>query len=293
MSDDSTTQCLLFPGIFRKPVVAHFDQREGSSDGGALLLKAADRHYDLVAGLASCLRDDRQAGKVDHSLRELVAQRVFSIACGYPDANDSARLSEDPIHKLLLDRDPIEGRDLASQPTLSRFENGVRVKELYRSGEFLAESVIRRHAKRLRHRTYRVTIDLDPTDDPTHGAQQLSFFNGHYDTWCYLPVMGFVSFNDEADHILRRGVTAWQRDRSGGSSCHPAAFAEDDSSPTSWSTDSGTPGWRVRASCRAGVFGCPAPPRICCRDGQECGVEARRRNRNAASAPALAAQRSR
>src|SRR2546423_14206749 len=73
MSDDSTTQRLLFPGIFHKPVIARFDQREGSSDGGALLLKAADRHYGLVAGLSSCLRDDRQAGKVDHSLRELVA----------------------------------------------------------------------------------------------------------------------------------------------------------------------------------------------------------------------------
>jgi DDE family transposase len=206
MSDDSTTQCLLFPGIFRKPVVAQFDQREGSSDGGALLLKAADRHYGLVAGLASCLRDERQASKVDHSLRELVGQRVFSIACGYPDANDSARLSEDPIHKLLLDRDPIEGRDLASQPTLSRFENRVGVKELYRLGEFLAESVIRRHAKRLRHRANRVTIDLDPTDDPTHGAQQLSFFNGHYDSWCYLPVMGFVSFNDEAEQYLCAAV---------------------------------------------------------------------------------------
>ena len=206
MSEDSTTQCLLFPGIFRKPVVAQFDQREGSSDGGALLLKAADRHYGFMAGLASCLRDERQAGKVDHSLRELVAQRVFSIACGYPDANDSARLSEDPIHKLLVDRDPIEGRDLASQPTLSRFENGVGVKELYRVGEFLAESVLRRHAKRLRHRAYRVTIDLDPTDDPTHGAQQLSFFNGHYDTWCYLPVMGFVSFNDEAEQYLCAAV---------------------------------------------------------------------------------------
>jgi hypothetical protein len=128
------------------------------------------------------------------------------MACGYPDANDSARLSEDPIHKLLLDRDPIEGRDLASQSTLSRFENGVGVKALYRAGEFLAESVIRRHAKRLRHRAYRVTIDLDPTDDPTHGAQQLSFFNGYYDTWCYLPVMGFVSFNDEAEQYLCAAV---------------------------------------------------------------------------------------
>src|SRR6202023_2999055 len=206
MYDDSTTQCLFFAGIFRKPVVAQFDQREGSSDGGGLQLKAADRQYGLVAGRSSCRRDDRQAVKVDHSMRELVAQRVFSIACGYADANDSARLSEDPIHKLLLDRDPIEGRDLASQPTLSRFENGVGVKELYRSGEFLAESVIRRHAKRLRHRTYRVTIDLDPTDDPTHGAQQLSFFNGHYDSWCYLPVMGFISFNEEAEQYLCAAV---------------------------------------------------------------------------------------
>ena len=206
MSDDNTTQCLLFPEIFRKPIVAQFDQREGSSDGGALLLKAADRRYGLVDELCACLLDQRQAGKVDHSLHELLAQRVFSIACGYPDANDSARLSSDPIHKLLLDRDPAEGQDLASQPTLSRFENGVGVKELYRMSEALARSVIRRHAKRLRHRAYRVTLDLDPTDDPTHGAQQLSFFNGYYDSWCYLPVMGFVSFNEEAEQYLCAAV---------------------------------------------------------------------------------------
>ena len=110
----------LFPEIFREPVVAQFDQREGSSDGGALLLKAAYRHYGLVEELSACLRDQRQAGKVDHTLQELVAQRVFSIACGYPDANDSERLGGDPIHKLLVDRDPIEGHDLASQPTRSR-----------------------------------------------------------------------------------------------------------------------------------------------------------------------------
>src|ERR1700674_3766069 len=202
MSDDSTTQCLLFPGIFRKPVVAQFDQREGSSDGGALLLKAADGHYRLVEELTACLQDQRQAGKVDHTLRDLVAQRVFSIACGYPDGNDSARLGSDPIQKLLLGRDPLEGLDLASQPTVSRFENAVGVKELYRMGETLARSVIRRHAKRLRRRVYRVTIDLDPTDDPTHGAQQLTFFNGHYDSWCYLPVAGFVTFNHEPEQYL-------------------------------------------------------------------------------------------
>jgi len=204
--DDSTTQCLLFPEIVSKPVVARFDQRQGSSDGGAILLKAADRQYGLTACLASCLQDERQPGKIDHSLEELLAQRVFAIACGYPDANDAARLAADPIHKLLLDRDPIAGTDLASQPTLSRFENAVGPKELYRLSEALAASVIRRHAQRLRGRVRRVTLDLDPTDDPTHGAQQLSFFNGHYDTWCYLPVMGFVSFNDEAEQYLCAAV---------------------------------------------------------------------------------------
>lgn len=206
MSDDSTTQCLLFPGIFCKPVVARFDQRQGSSDGGALLLKAADRRYGLIISLADCLKDERQTGKINHTLEDLLAQRVFGIACGYADTNDAARLAADPIYKLLMGRDPIAGHDLASQPTLSRLENAVDTKELYRMGEVLAVSVVQRHAQRLRHRVSRVTIDLDPTDDPTHGAQQLSFFNGHYDTWCYLPVMGFVSFNDEAEQYLCAAV---------------------------------------------------------------------------------------
>ena len=186
--------------------MVQFDQRQGSSDGGAVLLKAADRRYGLTEALAGCLQDKRQAGKVDHSLHELLAQRVFAIACGYPDANDSARLASDPIHKMLLDRDPIAGRDLASQPTLSRFENAVGAKQLYAMAEMLALRVIERHAERVRGRIHRVTIDLDPTADPTHGAQQLSFFNGHYDTWCYLPVLGFLSFNDEPEQYLCTAV---------------------------------------------------------------------------------------
>jgi len=197
---------LLFPDIIPKPVVAQFDQRQGSSDGGALLLKAADRRYGLIACLASCLQDERQPGKIDHTLEELLAQRVFAIACGYPDANDAAHLVGDPIHKLLLGRDPLAGNDLASQPTLSRFENAIDSKELYRLSEALAASVMQRHAQRLRRRVRRVTLDLDPTDDATHGAQQLSFFNGHYATWCYLPVIAFVSFNQEVEQYLCAAV---------------------------------------------------------------------------------------
>jgi hypothetical protein len=123
--DFTTTQCLLFPNLFAKRVVLHFDERQGSSDGGAILLKGGESSYRLVANLAGCLEDNRQARKVDHTLQQLLAQRVFSIACGYPDGNDSARLGADPVHKMLLDRDPVSGLDLASQPTLSRFENAV------------------------------------------------------------------------------------------------------------------------------------------------------------------------
>jgi hypothetical protein len=206
LTDSTATERLLFPEIFAKPVMLEFDQRQGSSDGGAVLLKAAERRYGLIANMAGCLRDPRQAGKVDHSLPDLFAQRVFSIGCGYADANDSARLAADPMHKMLLDRDPVTGLDMASQPTLSRFENAVGPRQLYGMGAALAESVIERHAKRLHHRARLVTIDLDPTDDPTHGAQQLSFFNSHYDNACYLPMMGFVTFNDEAEQYLCAAV---------------------------------------------------------------------------------------
>jgi hypothetical protein len=206
LSEHTTTECLLFPDIFAQPVVVEFDQREGSSDGGAVLLQAADRRYGLTERMAACLTDERQSGKIDHQLLELLRQRVYGIACGYPDANDADRLAKDPIHKLLLGRDPIEGTDLASQPTLSRFENAVDRKGLYRMGEALADSVMERHARRLHGRARRVTIDLDPTDDPTHGHQQLALFNGHYDTWCYLPVLGFVSFNDESEQYLLTAV---------------------------------------------------------------------------------------
>jgi hypothetical protein len=197
---------VLFPGLFDRPLVARFDQHHGSSDGGAVLLKAADTRLRLTERLAVSLPDDRQPGKIQHEMMELFRQRVYAIACGYPDANDAARLADDPIHKLLIDRHPIDGDTLASQPTLSRFENAMGPRALYRLGEALAEIVIERHRRRLRGRARRITLELDPTDDPTHGAQQLSFFNGHYDTWCYLPVAAFIRFNDDAEQHLVAAV---------------------------------------------------------------------------------------
>ena len=147
-------------------MVAKFDQRQGSSDGGAILLRAADRGLGLTTALASALEDKRQSKKIKHELSELLTQRVMAIACGYPDTNDAARLGSDPVHKLLVGRDPIQGEDLASQPTLSRFENGRDRKQLFRLSEALADCVIERHRRRLRGQARRVTIDR-PTIPPT------------------------------------------------------------------------------------------------------------------------------
>ena len=202
MSNDTIPQTVLFPDLFNKPLVATFDQPHASSDGGAILLKAAEARYGLIDGFARCLVDDRQSGKVRHTLEDLLAQRIYGLACGHPDANDADQLADDPIHKLLLGRDPIDGDPLASQPTISRFENQVGGQALYAMGRELAASVIERHQRRLHGRARTITIDLDPTDDPTHGAQQLTFFNGHYDCWCYLPLLAFLSFNDEAEQYL-------------------------------------------------------------------------------------------
>jgi hypothetical protein len=201
VSKSTTTQC-LFPDLLSKPVVARFDVDHGSSDGGGVLLKAAERRLDLLSGLADCIIDRRDPAKIDHEVEELLGQRIYALACGYADCNDAARLSADPIHKALIDRDPVAGDDLGSQPTLSRFENAVGPRELYRMSETLLSRVVQRHRRRLRREVRKVTIDLDPTDDPTHGGQQLSLFNGFYDSYCYLPLLGFVSFNDEAEQYL-------------------------------------------------------------------------------------------
>jgi hypothetical protein len=201
LNDPTVPHPVRFPDLFDKPLVATFDQPHASSDGGAVLLKAVDRRLGMIDALAAVLDDDRDPAKITHSIRDLVAQRVFGIACGHPDGNDGDALAQDPIHKLLLDRDPIDGQRLASQPTVSRFEQAATRRTLYRMTEALADTVIARHHRRCR-KARRVTIDLDVTADPTHGAQQLTFFNGFYDSWCYLPLVATLTFDDEPRQYL-------------------------------------------------------------------------------------------
>jgi hypothetical protein len=168
-----------------------------------LLLGALDASLGITELFRECIFDERQESKVDHSVWDLVRQRVFSIACGYTDCNDATHLRTDAMQKALAGRDPVKGEDLASQPTLSRFENSVTAGECFRLGICLAERVIERHRKRLGSRKVRqITLDFDGSADPTHGSQQLSLFNNYYGSWCYFPLFGFVSFNQEPEQYL-------------------------------------------------------------------------------------------
>ena len=142
MATPCIAQLTLEGEQFSKPVVARFDTPHSSSDGGAVLVQAVDSQLRLTRRLAACLNDPREPGKVVHDVIDLLRQRVFGLCCGYADCNDAARLAHDPIHKLLLGRDPIDGLGLASQPTLSRFENAVVPRELGAMGHVLADTVI-------------------------------------------------------------------------------------------------------------------------------------------------------
>jgi hypothetical protein len=166
------------------------------------LFKALDDRLHVTDQLAACLVDRRAPDTIRHALRDLLRQRLFGLACGYEDATDAARLADDPLHKLAVGRDPVTGAALAAQPTLSRFAHAMSPRMLYRASRTLAATVIAHHRDRLKGRAQRITLDLDPTDDPPHGQQELTFFNGHYDTWCYLPLVVTLTVNDESEHYL-------------------------------------------------------------------------------------------
>ena len=194
-----------------------------------------------------------------HGVGDLLAQRVFAIACGHPDGNDADRLADDPIHKLLLGRDPIDGGRLASQPTISRFEHTAAPRMLLAMGHALADTVIARHRRR-RRGVRLITIDLDATEDQTHGAQQLTFFNGFYDHWCYLPLVGSLTFDDEARQYLVAAILRPGNAAGTGRRGQPAATA--------------APETLARLSRRPP----PRPPRCrLCHAGDLCPPRGRRR----------------
>jgi hypothetical protein len=162
---------LIFESLFNKEVVADFAGGRITSDAGGLLLRELDQRYRLAEHAAQCLHDPRESHKVKHDLLTLVRQRLFAIALGYEDNNDAATLAKDPACKIMAGRAPETSEDLASQPTLSRFENRVNAKDLRRLSDRLLELYLKTHPGPRKV----IVLDMDATDDPTHGRQQLSF----------------------------------------------------------------------------------------------------------------------
>jgi len=215
---DRTRQSVLFEATFRRPVLIAFDADALSSDGGVALLSALDHGIGLTDSLLASVSDGRQQSKVSYSYVDLFRQRVFGLALGYSDGVDANDLRRDPMMKLAAGRDPTQDPDLASQSSISRFENALSGRQVAEMGREFEDFVMRRLGKR--HRKARmVTLDFDSTVDPTHGAQQLSMFNGFYGTHCYLPLLGFVSIDDHAEQHLFHA-----RLRPGTVRCHRGAI---------------------------------------------------------------------
>jgi hypothetical protein len=185
---------LEFPSIEGKSLVCSFDGGEISSDAGFVLLRQADRVCGMSAAFSQSLSDQRDPRRIRHSRATMLCERIYAIAQGYEDANDLDTLGTDPALKSACDVLPRTGARLASQPTLSRFENSVGRRELIRAAEALARCVI----AQLPADTKRIDLDVDITDDPCHGQQEFEFFNGFYDTHCFLPMLVYVTGTSRA-----------------------------------------------------------------------------------------------
>jgi len=167
-----------------KELCARFDGGRLSSDGGVLMLREIEKHLGLAARLASGLADTRAPASTIHSYAEMIRARLFAIACGYEDCDDLDQLRFDPAFKLACGRLSESGRDLMSQPTLSRLENAPSWRELTRMGLNLIDLFCDSFSRV----PERIVLDIDDTDDAVHGGQQLALFNAHYDAYCFQPI---------------------------------------------------------------------------------------------------------
>lgn len=199
------TECnpqLTLPHHPSLPIVVQFDAPEISSDAGLLLLRELDTELGLTAGFAQCLSDHRDPDRVSHPRHEQVRQRIFQIAQGYEDCNDADRLRHDPLFKTVCDRTPKDATGLSSQPTLSRFENGVGRRGLGRLVRWHEHTYV----QSLPRDREVVILDIDATDDETHGQQQFTFYHGYYDQHMYHPLMVYDGESGELiTAILRPG----------------------------------------------------------------------------------------
>jgi hypothetical protein len=162
--------------FFGRPIVVEPSHAALSGDAGLLPIRQFDQRIGLTLAFAQALDDPRDPDLTEHAYLEMVRARAYGILAGYEDQNDHDTLRADPVFKLVADRSP-EDDDLASQPTLSRFENAISIKSLKRLRDVFLDQFIASFDAPPRH----LTFDLDAVDDPAHGHQQLTFWHGYYD----------------------------------------------------------------------------------------------------------------
>ena len=179
---------LSFSFYRHQPIRADFSGGQITSDAGLLPLRAFDQHHHVTHDLAQLLSDPREDDRVRHDSLRLLRQRIYQIIAGYEDANDADRLRHDPMLQIVADQKL--GEALGSQPTLSRWENAPSPRDLVRLNDALLEIFLRVCGDQVRGRG-EILLDIDSTDDPTHGQQQLSFFNGAYGQHMYHPMLVF------------------------------------------------------------------------------------------------------
>ena len=207
-----------FAPHFSRQVVAGFEDRQLSTEGGALLLRETDRKLGLLSRVVKCFLDHRDPERIEHPLGELLAQRIYGLALGYEDLNDHEELRRDPLLALLAGKRSLD-EPLAGKSTLNRLEltpAGSPLEDRYHkitySSEALDALLVDLFVEAHQPAPRQIVLDVDVTDTPLHGEQEARFFHGYYNQYCYLPLYIFCG-----DHLLCARQRASNQDASAGS----------------------------------------------------------------------------
>jgi hypothetical protein len=192
------TECIQsgfgFEACGKREIVARFDGGTISSDGGVLLLRQTDKRLDLLPRLAQCFLDGRNQNQVEHSIQEMLSQRIYGLALGYEDLNDHEQLRNDPLLGVVAGRGELE-TPLAGKSTLNRMELGTGINDRYKKITFwkdaIDELMVKVFLESHDQAPEEIILDMDTTDLPLHGKQEGRFFHGYYDSYCYLPLYIF------------------------------------------------------------------------------------------------------
>jgi len=197
---DCTQSGFGFEACGAREIVARFDGGTISSDGGAFLLRQTDQRLNLLPRLAECFLDGRNPEQVEHSILEMLSQRIYGLALGYEDLNDHEQLRKDPVFGILAGRQELD-EPLAGKSTLNRMELGAGTQDRYKKITFWKEAIdellVKVYTESHVQAPDQIILDVDTTDLPLHGKQEGRFFHGYYDSYCYLPLYVF-----SGEHVL-------------------------------------------------------------------------------------------